>query len=446
MAELLNRLFRIRPSETGLVLVLGFMLFANSVAMQVSGIVAISNFLSEGGVNQILIVWLVDALLIGLMTGLQSLIIDRFDRVNLTRAMVFGFGLVFIVLRLLFSFRAPGWLNYSLLYLLSDQQWLIFPLVFWILANDIFDMAQTKRLFPLIASLGFVGRILGIGIAGVSPGLFGRLGIESQEMLVLNALIYLLIYLLMQLGLRNVKLRQVTHRQETVRETLSEGWGFVREVPAFRYLTISILALAACDVILEFRFLVISDAIFPDPTSYQRFYTLYRLAFTLFAFAIQSLVSSRIIDKVGLKGAFLILPFTALASATWMTLLPGIASAIGGVLLQKVPQHTVDESARKAFQALVPEERRGRVSIFMDSYLFVVSNVVGILLTGTIIVVGLRLSVPDYFYGYLAVAVLAALVAIWAIFRVRAVYDSSLLNWRLKRRQRGASVLEGLEF
>jgi AAA family ATP:ADP antiporter len=29
---------------------------------------------------------------------------------------------------------------------------------------------------------------------------------------------------------------------------------------------------------------------------------------------------------------------------------------------------------------------------------------------------------------------------------VRAVYDSSLLNWRLKRRQRGASVLEGIEF
>jgi AAA family ATP:ADP antiporter len=106
----------------------------------------------------------------------------------------------------------------------------------------------------------------------------------------------------------------------------------------------------------------------------------------------------------------------------------------------------VDESARKAFQALVPEERRGRVSIFMDSYLFVVSNIVGIVLTGAIIVMGLRLGVPDYFYGYLAVAVLAALVAIWAILRVRAVYDSSLLNWRLKRRQRGVSVLEGLEF
>jgi ATP/ADP translocase len=442
MAELLNRLFRVRAGEIGLVLVLGFLLFANSVAVQVSGIVAISNFLSEGGVNQILIVWLVDVLLIALMTALQSLIIDRFDRVKLMKAMVFGFAMVFTILRVMFVFRVPRWLNYSLLYLTSEQQWLIFPLVFWILANDIFDMAQTKRLFPLIASWSFVGRILGIGITAISPNLFRRLGIESEEMLVLNALIYLLVYLVMQLGLQKVRLRQVKPRQETVHETLSEGWGFVREVPAFRYLTISILALIICDMIIEFRFLVVSDAMFPDPDSYQSFYTLYRLGFTLAAFAFQSLISSRIIDKVGLKSTFLILPFTALAGATWVAALPGLTSAVGGMLLQKLPQHTVDESARKAFQALVPEERRGRVSIFMDSYLFVVSNIIGILLTGAVIIAGLLLGIPDYFYGYLAVAVVAALVAIWAVFRVREVYDSSLLNWRLKRRRRAADLLD----
>jgi len=29
---------------------------------------------------------------------------------------------------------------------------------------------------------------------------------------------------------------------------------------------------------------------------------------------------------------------------------------------------------------------------------------------------------------------------------MRAVYESSLLNWRLKRRQRGTSLLDKLEF
>ncbi len=453
MKDFLSRTFRLHPEEMGLVLTLGFLLLSNSVAQQVSGIVAISGFLSEGGVNQILIVWVIDTLLIILMTGLQSLIVDRFDRITLMRWMTFGFALVFTTLRLMFTFRAPGWLNYSLLYLVSEQQWLFFPLIFWILANDIFDMAQTKRLFPLIASLGSAGKFLGIIIALLSPGLFSRLAIRSEEVLTLNVLIYMLAYLLILAGLREVKVRQIRQKRETVRETLTEGWAFVREVPSFRYLTLSILALIVCDTIIEFRFLVVSDQIFTDPSSYQTFYSLYRLGLTLAAFAIQAFLTNRIIARISLKNTFLILPFTALAGATWMMALPGIISGVGGVMLQKLPAITVNESARKAFQALVPEERRGRVSMFMDSYLFAAGTIIGCLVTGAIVfvgplrgLVGPQLSGSTHFYVYLAIAALAALFAIWAVFKMRAVYESSLFNWRLKRRQHRTSVLDKLDF
>jgi AAA family ATP:ADP antiporter len=445
MKDFLNRTFRLHPGETGIVLVLGLLLLGNSLALQVSAIVSISNFLSEGGVNNILIVWLVDYLLILLMAGLQSLIVDRFERVRLIRWMAFGFALVFTCLRLLFTFKAPGWLNYSLLYLVAEQQLLFFPLVFWILANDVFDMAQAKRLFPFIASWGFVGKLLGIGIAAVSPGLFARLDIKSEEMLTINILIYLLAYLLLLGGLRGIKIRRTSQKSETVRETLTEGWGFVREVPSFRYLMLAMVALG-CDIIIEFRFLVISDAVFRDPGSYQTFYSLYLLGVTLAAFAIQSFLTSRVIEGIGLKNTFLFLPFTILTGATWMIALPGIVSGVGGMALMKLTRDTVDESARKSFQALVPEERRGRVSIFMDTYLFATGSIIGCLVAGAIVLAGLRLNIANYFYIYLAFVVLAALFASWAIFKMREVYDSSLFNWRLKRRQRGASVLDKLEF
>jgi AAA family ATP:ADP antiporter len=446
MKDLLNRTFRLRPGETGIVLVLGLLLLFNSVAVQVSGIVSISNFLSEGGVNNFLIVWLVDDLLILLMAGLQTLIVDRFERVTLMKWMTFGFALVFVILRLMFTFKIPGWFNYSLLYLMAEQQELFVPLIFWILANDVFDMAQTKRLFPLIASWGFAGKLLGIGIAAVSPGLFARLEIKPEEMLTINILVYLLAYLLVVGGLSKVKVRKTRQKQETVRETLTEGWGFVREVLSFRYLMLAVVALTVCDVVIGFRFYVVSDAVFSDPGSYQRFLSLYRLGLTLAAFAIQGLLTSRIINRISLQNTFFILPFAVLAGATWMMALPGIVSGTGALVLQKLTGTTVDESARKAFQALVPEERRGRVSMFMDSYLLSVGAIIGSLLTGAIVFVGIQLRSTTYFYAYLAVAVLAALFAIWAIFKMRAVYDSSLFNWRLKRRQRGASVLDKLEF
>jgi MFS family permease len=129
-----------------------------------------------------------------------------------------------------------------------------------------------------------------------------------------------------------------------------------------------------------------------------------------------------------------------LAAATSMV------SAVGGVVMQKLPQFTVDESARKSFQSLVPEERRGRVSVFIDSYLYSAASIVGSLLTGAVVVIGLRLGLPQYYYGYLAMAVAAAALGLWAALRLRQVYDSSLLNWRLKRRERRSSVMDKLQF
>jgi len=94
----------------------------------------------------------------------------------------------------------------------------------------------------------------------------------------------------------------------------------------------------------------------------------------------------------------------------------------------------------------VPEERRGRVSAFMDSYLVAGGTIAGCLIAGAVVLAGERFMPDLYFYIYLAVVVLASLFALWSVLRMKAVYDSSLLNWRLKRRQRGASVLDNLEF
>jgi ATP/ADP translocase len=445
MFERINELLRLRPGEARLVLTLGLLLFANSLALEVAEVVAVSGFLSEVGASSILVVWMLDMALIILMTGIQSLIVDRFDRVRLIRGMVFIFAIIYVLLRLLFTFAVPGWLNYTLMYVLADQQWLFFPLVFWILANDVFDMAQAKRLFPLMASLGFIGQIVGLGLAAAVPGLLSQRGVSSVELLSLNALIYLLTFALIWYGLQDITIRHTTHKAEPMRETLTEGWGFIREVPSFRYLTVMLMLAGMALTILEYHFLRISDARITDPDRFQTFYGLYRLGIVVLAIVAQSLLTSRLIEKINLKNTFLILPSALLASAAWAIALPGIFHAAGARALSRLTFMTVDDSARKAFQALVPEERRGRVSIFMESYLPALGTILGSLVLGILALTGLQTG--DYYsIIYLAVAALAAAAGVWAATKMRRVYDASLLNWRLKRRQRRADVLDKLEF
>ncbi|MGK7923706.1 MAG: hypothetical protein AB4290_00380, partial [Spirulina sp.] len=87
-----------------------------------------------------------------------------------------------------------------------------------------------------------------------------------------------------------------------------------------------------------------------------------------------------------------------------------------------------------------------RVSLIMDSYLFATGTIIGCIVTGAIVWLGIRLQTPLYFYVYLAIAVFTSLFTLWSIFKMRQFYDVSLLNWRLKRRQRGQSIIDKLKF
>ncbi len=52
-------------------------------------------------------------------------------------------------------------LVYPLLFMLKSQYEVLLALLFWNLANDLFNTRQSKRLFPLITAGGIIGQILG---------------------------------------------------------------------------------------------------------------------------------------------------------------------------------------------------------------------------------------------------------------------------------------------
>jgi AAA family ATP:ADP antiporter len=447
MKTLLSKIFRLHPEETSLALAMAVVILLNALARQINGILAISGLITDSGVNSVLVVWLIDYVIILLSGGLQTLIVDRVDRLTLMRVATVVLAIIFVVTRMMFTFHLPSWLNYGVLYILSEQQFVFFPLVFWVLANDIFDMAQAKRLFPFIASWSFVGVILGSLVTAVIPGLFQRWNIPTEEILLVNVVIYLISFLVLFLGLRSVKIRPTTVKNETFKATLNEGIDFVRNVASFRYLMIAIMILAACDVVIEFRFLAVSDLAFPLQADYQRFYSLYRLLVTLAAFILQSTITGRILERLTLKNTFFFFPAIVVIGGLGMMVLPGVGMAIFAMGSLKLIRDTVDESSRRSFEALVPEERRGRVSTFMNSYLPAIGTILSCLLTGAFVWIGQAYNLPFVVYIYLGITVIAGILATVAIVQMSKVYESSLLNWRLKRRQRGtSSVLDKLDF
>ncbi|NEQ42846.1 MAG: hypothetical protein F6K00_04490 [Leptolyngbya sp. SIOISBB] len=440
------RIWNLRPGELNLVLILGFALLGNALAQKIAEIESISRFITDVGAPQFLLLMLVNSVISILMTGTHTLLVDRFNRIKLLRATCFGLGLAFIFLRCLFVLNAPAWLNNSLFYLLSEQQFTFFPLIFWVLASDVFDPRQAQRLFPLISALGLFGNLVGISIAAFSQDLLRRVNSDSAELLILNAIIYLVLYITIIFGLQNVSIRETRVQVQPLKETLLEGWAFTKDVPAFRYLTISILAVVVCENIFDFHLLFTSGAVFSDQASYQKFFSAFVLARVIGYLVFESMFTRFLIDKLDLKNSFLLSPLAATGAAFVAITNPGLWGSIGAVLLHNVPLYTVDKTSRRSFLAFVPEERRGRVSLFLDSYLVAAGAIATAVIVGVIILVSRSLGITNYFYIYLTLGVFVAFAALFAILKMRSVYDASLFNWRLKRRQRSKNIFDKLDF
>lgn len=442
MNRFLQRIFRVKPGELGLVLTLGTILFINYATMGIVKVVSVSGFLSEVKDYFILLVWAGDMGLLIIATGIQSLIIDRFHRVKLLGGLILLLSLIYAILPLTFMLdNFPLEISYTLLYLLTDQQWLIFPLIFWALVNDIYGPAQGRRLLPVIGSFAFLGTIVGLAVAQLDS----TIGFGPVKLLFSNSFVFLLAWGIVYFILRKIRIRHVNQESATVREVFSGGWDFIRSVPAFRYLSFGMIATGVTVTMLLYD--TLSDASLHFGKGFQSFFALYSLAIAIASILIQFL-SGRIIEKFGIKDSFSFLPIVMLIGSVISFFVPGVWGSAPSQGVTRITLETVDQSNRKAYQAFVPDEKRGRVSIFIDSYLPSLGTILGSLLAFGIISWGISRNISREILSsiYLGLGIIGAVIAVIAFFMMRAAYDQSLLNWQMKRRSRGSSVMDRLDF
>lgn len=438
-------------SEVGLTRWLGLALLGNAFAQKLSEIVSVSSFFSNVGVNQIIWVWIIDGILMLIVTSLQSLVIDRHSRRKLMEYMVLALTISFMGLQVIIIFDGPAWLSQSILFLLSQQQWLTFPLIFWVFTNDLLGISKAKRLIPKIASWGFAGYALGIGFVGLTSWIMQRLSLPHNWMimlcLVINIAIYGSIFSLLRWPLSRYKIRPIVRDFEPIQEILTEGWEFVREVELFRYLVIAVLAIVVCETIIDFRFFQASFTAFPDLYAYQIFQSAYLFSRAVMEGIISQFLSQALIHRIGLRTVFSIQPVFSLIAASLMISVPSFLGSLVGIFLQKSAQYGLDEPARKALEALVPQERRGRVSNFIDGYMIGLGGILGALMIAMFTVIewttGLSFIESNF---YLLAAIVAAVVALISTWKMYKTYNVSMLDWRLHRRKRGDSILDGLDF
>ena len=128
-------------------------------------------------------------IIMGFMTGIMA----RVSGTRLMMHMLFVFGGSIAFLRFVIPLGID--LLYPLLFILKAQYEVLLALLFWNLANDLFNTRQSKRLFPLITAGGVLGGVVG---SFATPFLAGLISMDNLM------IVYLVISVLGALAVRRM--------------------------------------------------------------------------------------------------------------------------------------------------------------------------------------------------------------------------------------------------
>lgn len=407
---------------------LGFAAAAVALAGFLTEVVASSIVVADGGPTALAVVWPLSGLALLALAHLQGRYVDRFARVPVVVALCVADAALFLVVLALFAGDVSPTVPAALAALLGDQMNFLLPVIIGALAGDVFTAGQGATVFPRLARWGIGGQVGGLLVGASMPLVLD----ETAWLLVLPPALLMVVAVVVPRALRDASVSGGHQRAESSGESLRSTIGFVRELPAFRWLLRASLLVIAAGTALEFGFLDVLHSEFTDPAELQMVFAGTALVGFVVGAVVQTTVTPRVLTRRSVGGALGVLPVVGVAAALVMAaggavdVLPAV---VVGVLAWRLPRWGLDPSARQAAYATLPDERRARVAMLLD----LVPTALGQVLVP--VSLGLGLLVGGHWIGPLVAAAVASTGA-WAARRVSATWDDTQLSYRLKRRRR----------
>ncbi|MBD3222133.1 cyclic nucleotide-binding domain-containing protein [bacterium] len=237
---------------------------------------------------------------------------------------------------------------------------------FWLLGNAICDARQAKRLFPLLSLGGIAGAVLG---GWSTDRAAAWLGVDAQTLVLVTAGVWALAIGFAAVALRLAPPRGARpaspRRRSPVRRT---PW---RSVLASRHL-ILITGTVSVSVVVstfaDFLFKTAAASAFPEQAALLGYLGKFYAGMNLAGFALQLLLTSRVLRGLGVGGALLVLPTLLSLGTSALVVAPGLitASVLRGAEMSL--KYSLDKTSRELIYLPLPLGLKRQVKVFVDTF------------------------------------------------------------------------------
>jgi len=396
-----------------------FLLAANNVIK----IVRDSLFLSHFPITQLPYMYLLVALLAGVVISIYS----RYTSgLSLSQLILGSHAFIIsnvIVFWFLVAFYDVGWTLYAF-YIWSGMVGLVAVAQFWTLANDMFTPREGKRLFGILTAAGTLGGMMGgFGANWAVHFLFG-----TKQLLWLIVALFAGAFAVAYLAIRERERVVAANHRENVPLTEVRGRdasGVVGTLRDSRYLQL-IAALIFVSVIvstlIDYQFKAAAKETYSSTDALAGFFGSYYAWLSVVTLLAQVWLTGKLLMGLGLTPSLLLLPLTLLAGSISLLVWPGLFAATTTRLAEASLRTSVNRSGVEILYLPIPDFIKKKIKVFLDVTVERLGDGTAafIILFYTLVLRGSEVTLLSYFS--------IGLVLLWAavVFVVQGGYVEAL--------------------
>jgi len=294
---------------------------------------------------------------------------------------------------------------------------------FWAFANDLYDEAQGKRLFPIVGVGASIGAVAGSGLANRLFSIFG-----SYRLMALAGFLLLVCILISHWVNRRSRRKEGSPQARVAEQPLGKEGGF-QLILQQRYLLLIAILLVLLNVVNttgeyllgkllvgQAQDLVAAGALAASEKEafigkfFGDFYTWQNSLGMLF----QMFLVSRIFKYIGVRGALFILPCLALGSYGLVIALPVLGVVRVAKILENGTDYSIQNTTRHALFLPTSREAKYKAQAAIETFFWRAGDV----LSALMVFVGVRLAFGVSNYATVnVILVVLWLVVVAGIFR-----------------------------
>ena len=325
------------------------------------------------------------------------------------------------------TFMLSGWII-PLLYIWVEIIIVLSIAQFWLLAGEVFDARQAKRLFGLISGSGAIAAM----VVGFSIRPFVQTFGSDKLLLATTFFIGVTAVTAMMIRPHRTKLESGSTKQSATRKEKSKN-KFDSYLIA---ITIVICSMAIVSKYVDYQFKIIASNAYPTPDELVNFFGLFYAVTGAAGFIVQFFLTGRILSKFGVLVGLIILPLAIFAGSIGFFMVPVLAAIFIPKFADQVFKFTINNTTIQLLWLPAPPKAKketkpvidGTIKAFMEGF-------AGL----SIFIATIYFSVPIHFLSIVVIAV----AALWIFYTFKTKRDYvNALQKAIEKRQLNFEELE----